>query len=165
MDPRWTRTEEPCECGSLQRAAEDPDLPVRFDPRMNEFNFVYTTAAGHEGLLSIHHCYICGGKAPESRRRLFFRLVPRAEQDRLWALFRPLKTLAAVLDAWGQPDQDYERGTGIQSPEKNGEPGVIQQFRTLVYEYLSDCAVVRVIVYRDDHLGVAFHGKPADPDS
>lgn len=39
-------TNQPCECGYLQRAADAPDLPIVYDARLNEFNLVYPFVAG-----------------------------------------------------------------------------------------------------------------------
>lgn len=165
MNTKWTKTDVPCDCGFLDRLADDPDLPVRFDEEMNEFHFIYSSSRGGEGHLLIHHCFFCGGKAPASRRPSFFRAISRAEQDRLWALLKPMKALADVVSAWGQPDQDLDPGTDVMTPEKDGEPGTIQRFRTLEYSHLSETAVVSVRVYPDDRVGFALHGKPADAEA
>jgi hypothetical protein len=56
-----SKTELPCDCGLLGRAARNPQLPVEFDAELNEFNIVHAY-----GKLRIHHCFFCGGRLPES---------------------------------------------------------------------------------------------------
>lgn len=127
MDTQWTKTSLPCDCGGLERAAESPDLPVQFDERMGEFSFVYVNSQGAPSRLLIRHCFFCGGKAPASKRAAFFETISAAERERLWTLTRPLKTLADVLGAWGEPDREYAGGIESEMPEKDGQAGSVQR--------------------------------------
>src|ERR1041384_3533822 len=123
-----SKTELPCDCGSLAHAAREPALPIEFDPRLNEFNFLYAT-----GKMRIYHCPFCGGKAPESLRRNLFVQIPRAEADRLFRLTDGLKTVAEVLEALGPPDRDSPRGVVVSEPDSADQPPRTVARRTLVY--------------------------------
>ena len=60
-------TEIPCACGTLQRLAEDSEVPVEFDQRLNEFHFTFRGGDGSPAFLMIYHCPFCGGALPESK--------------------------------------------------------------------------------------------------
>src|SRR5262245_4848327 len=85
-------TEEPCECGYLSDAANDPDSPIAFDAELNEYNFQYPSPCGggacegDKALLRIYHCPFCGGAAPQSKRDLLFTVISAEEQRRLLRL-------------------------------------------------------------------------------
>lgn len=49
-------TDVSCECGYLQRSADDPDVPIEFDQETNEFHFCKGGAT-----LIIYRCPFCGG--------------------------------------------------------------------------------------------------------
>ena len=89
----------PCKCGYLQRQANHPDSPIRFDAELNEYHFTHRTSTGGEAKMMIYHCPFCGGRAPKSRRsELFYRLT-RAEQVRLCELTKNMPTLQSVMAA------------------------------------------------------------------
>ena len=97
-------TEQPCTCGYLQRAADDPDSPIVYDPQLNEYDFEYPSPCGPRecgkasAYLMIYHCPFCGGVAPESKRGRLFAAIPRAEEGRLYGLLRGVKTLELFFD-------------------------------------------------------------------
>src|SRR6266545_3043282 len=74
----------PCQCESLEREANHPDSPIRFDPKLNEYHFIYRTSTGEEAKMMIYHCPFCGGRAPESRRDELFHRLTEAERHRLF---------------------------------------------------------------------------------
>jgi hypothetical protein len=154
----FSKTDEACDCSWLQRMAENPNIPVEFDDTTHEFNIVCEV-----GTFAIYHCPFCGGKAPESKRASFFTHISSEEQVRLRRLTAPLKTLSQVLEAFGQPDEDHEFGTGFEWPEREGRPPVAEWRRALVYKGLSDTADVRVTTYPDDRVGFAYLGKYIGP--
>jgi hypothetical protein len=154
---RPSKTDIPCDCGYLERLANDPDMPVQFDARMNEFHFVY----GPSGLgkLNIYHCPMCGGKAPESRRAAQFAQLSAEERNRLFNLTNPLKTVSDVIATLGEPDHDRPTGTIVTTPEKEGQPPETKAYRTLTYTNLSETADVCVIVYPTQLVAFSFRGK------
>jgi hypothetical protein len=150
-NPGWPhKTTDLCHCGSLQKYADSPDIPIEFDSKLNEYHFVLTDAAGFKGHITLRHCFFCGGKAPESKRANLFATISSAEQSRLLALVEPLKTADAVMAALGPPDRDDPLGASRTEPETDGKPPVTQGYRTLVYSQLSDTADVH---FGADHQG------------
>src|ERR1041385_958088 len=94
----------PCKCGYLERQSNHPDSPIRFDPELNEYHFVYATKAGGEAKMMIYHCPFCGGRAPKSRRSELFHRLTREEQRRLCDLTKGMRSVQEVTAAFGEPD-------------------------------------------------------------
>ncbi len=151
-------TEVVCTCNFLQRAADDPDLPIQYDAGLNEFYFVYSTTGG-KGKLSFHHCSFCGGKAPESKRDALFARIPLAEQHRLFEMAQSLHSVEEVLAALGEPDEDVPYGMMDELPEKDGQPGTVRVYRVLHYHSLSETADVAFTVDSRGAVGVSLSGK------
>ena len=63
-------TKKPCTCGFLERQADDPDSPIEFDARMNEYHFEYPspcadgTCDAAKAQMMIYHCPFCDGEYP-----------------------------------------------------------------------------------------------------
>jgi len=142
-----------CTCGWLEREADEPSAPIRFDPRLNEYNIV----CEGEGSLRIYYCPFCGGRAPESKRDLLFAHIDHEEKDRLVELTYRLRSLQEVISALGEPDEDtYASST---TPEKNGVPLTVDVHRRLVYHQLSPIADVCVLVFADNRVRIMLQGK------
>ena len=154
----FSKTNELCDCNTLQDAADNPHLPIEFDAKLNEFHLVYDVNGG-KGQMNLYHCFLCGGKAPGSKRHLQFATISDDERFRLRELINPLKTLDNVLTVLGKPDQDYADGVMVMLPETEDNPHKEQAYRSLVYEKLSDVADVRVTVYPNERVGIGFTGK------
>jgi hypothetical protein len=143
-------TEEPCICGYLDRAADDPASPVVFDAAMNEYHLEFPDpCAGGDceaakAFLIIYHCPFCGGAAPESKRAGLFTTFTPNEHRRLNRLFDGMRTLQDVIATLGPPDEDKERGLTVQQPEKDEQAPTLRTFRALRYTRLSDTANVEV---------------------
>jgi hypothetical protein len=151
-------TDEPCNCGYLQRAADDPDHPIIFDERTSEYQFTYQEL-GLEGrsMLVIYHCPFCGGTAPESKRSLLFAVIPRAEQARLSAMLAPIETIHDALAALGTPTwDDYST---IRRPEQQGKPSSIEYHREIRYENMSDVADIWITERPDGKVYWQLQGK------
>jgi len=157
---KLSRTEEYCDCGALQRAAEDDATPVEFDKKLNEFHLVY--GLERSGKMMMPHCFFCGGKAPESLRASLFTRPSREELNRLIELTRPLKTLQETLAALGEPESDREASTIITQPEKDGLPEEARAYRTLTYDGLSDTVRVKAGVNGMEQVAFVFCGKLID---
>ena len=159
MEDTWpSKSDVACACNYLQDAANNPDIPIEFDDRLNEFYVVYSVN-GSEGRLSIYHCPFCGGKAPESYRASLFASVPAAEQARLAELTAPLKSVEDVIATLGGPERDEAAGLMVTRPERDGRPPETQAYRTLTYGNLSEVADVRVTVHPDERVVFTFCGK------
>jgi hypothetical protein len=44
----------PCKCGFLEREANQPDSPIRFDAKLNEYHFVHRMSTGGEAKMMIY---------------------------------------------------------------------------------------------------------------
>jgi hypothetical protein len=139
-----SKTDLPCDCGYLDRAAKDPDHPIEFDARLNEFNVIH---AG--GRFRIYHCPFCGGKAPESIRAILFSQVSREEQDRLFRIADTCKNLDDVVASIGPPDRDAPMGSSVGKPELDGQPPRAFALRRLTYARLSDSADLHFDLHPD----------------
>jgi hypothetical protein len=132
---RPSKTDLPCDCGSLDRAAKDPDHPIAFDARLNEFNYVREDAK-----FRIYHCPFCGGKAPESLRSSLYSQVSRHEQERLFRVADPCRNLQEVIASLGTPDIDVPMGSWEGKPEHDGQASQVSAYRRLTYTKVSDSA-------------------------
>ena len=159
MENAWpSKTNVACDCNYLHNAANDPNIPIEFDERLNEFHIVFFISDS-ESYLLIRHCPFCGGKAPESRRTSLFATITVQEQARLAELTKSLKHLSDVIGALGEPDKDEEAGLMLTRPEKGGRPSETQVYRTLTYTQLSETADVCVTVQPDERVVITFNGK------
>jgi hypothetical protein len=149
----------------LQHAADDPDSPIVYDARLNEFHFEYPCAPGDgdcEGAksrLRIYHCPFCGGATPESKRDSLFAAVTIEEENRLGELLTGVTTLNDALRKLGNPDRDEPAGVTQKTPERDGNPSIIESFRSIVYCGLSNTADVHITDYREKGVSIWLQGK------
>ena len=115
--------------------------------------------------MNIYHCPFCGGRAPKSRRGDLFARLTDKERWKLTELTKGLQTLDQVLATLGPPDRYDAVGMTVETPERCGKPGTIQNFRTLVYTKLSETAQINVTVYPMDSVAITFQGKYVGPAS
>jgi hypothetical protein len=136
-------TSVPCKCKSLERAAEEPDVPIVFDEELNEYNLEYGSKK-RRGSLRIYHCMFCGGAAPLSRRASLFASITTAERERLLAKTTGFKTLAEAIARLGKPDSDMPSGFTTTTRGSDTEPPKTRAFRVLRYGRLSKTTDVRI---------------------
>jgi hypothetical protein len=125
-----------CDCGVLENASKEPDHPIRWDDRMNE----YYIAHGKGGRMMVYYCPFCGGSTPKSRRGSLFAHVTQQEEHRITELFRGLRKVSDVVARFGPPDEEREFASGVRSPARDGKPERGEMFRGLVYKSLSPVA-------------------------
>jgi hypothetical protein len=153
----------PCTCGYLERAAHDPDLPVKFDEQAGEYQFWYQVPGDEmPSYLVIYHCPFCGGAAPKSLRASLFHVVPQAERTRLLTLLESIRTLRDAVDRLGTPDEDHPHGTVIRHHEEGNRPSVDEFCRTIRYRSLSEVAVVEITERSGGTVSFGFYGKQRD---
>ncbi len=142
-------TDQPCTCGSLQRAAEEPSNPIVFDATMNEYRLKHfdLEGTGQHGYGVIYHSVFCGGAAPRSQRGTFFVQITTAETRRLKALASGLRTVEDAIAKLGKPDEDHPTGMTTQSPATDTEPSIVRSYRLLRYTRLSETANVMFVDY------------------
>jgi hypothetical protein len=151
-------TETLCTCKYLERASEEPEVPIVFDDEMNEYHL--TNVGKNRGYSMIYHCPWCGGAAPRSKRATFFATITQKEEERLRRLTSRLATVDAVTRKLGKPDFDMAEGTIIKTPDSKDKPPTIKSYRTLRYAGLSKTANVDFTDYGPDGgLKVSFQGK------
>lgn len=152
-------TSADCTCGYLQRAADDPDVPIQFEASMGEYQFAYQTEVWGPSMLIIYHCPFCGGAAPRSKRELLYHVIPEAEKERLKELLLPIKAIADALERFGEPESDSPFGTASMHDEANGQPASIEYARVLRYETLSEVADVAIFESPGGRVGFSLSGK------
>ena len=149
-----------CTCGYLQRAADDPDVPIRFEASTGEYQFTYQSAGEFgQSMLIIYHCPFCGGAAPRSKRELLFHSIPDGEEERLKELLLPIKTIADALEQFGEPESDNPFGVASTSDETDGQPSLTHYQRTLRYGSLSGIANVVIMETSAGSVAFSLSGK------
>ena len=149
-----------CDCGWLERAANDPSVPVGFDAQVNEYFLRAGIPGGVEARHVIRFCPSCGGDAPVSHRAALFEVVTPEESVRLQELWKGLRTRDDVLKAWGLPDEEIPNGYGETEPERNGGATRSVSFDVMRYSKLSPTAVVDVILRAGDRVMFSYSTKP-----
>ena len=155
-------TDQPCTCSYLEHQADQPESPITFDPELNEYNFEYPESGCEEGCskasLRIYHCPMCGGAAPESKRRSFTDVIPHDEQERLRAILHSIGNAEEAIQILGPPDEDDPVGSADSYPDAEGRLTRIQYFRTMRYRNLSETAEVQIGF---SHTGIAYFSLAA----
>ena len=149
-----------CDCGWLERAANDPTLPIDFDPHVNEYFLRGGTPGGVESHHIIKFCPSCGGDAPVSHRGALFEVITPEESMRLSALWKDLRTRQDVIKAWGPPDEEIADGYGETELEVPGKPTRTVKFDLMRYNHLSPMAVVDVILGAGEQVRFSYSTKP-----
>jgi hypothetical protein len=157
--PTWASvTTTPCTCKYLERASEEPEVPIVFDAEMNEYHLA--NVGKNRGYTMIYHCPWCGGAAPRTKRHTFFAKITQREEERLRRLTSGLVSIDAVIRKLGKPDLDMAEGTVIKTPDSKNKPPTIKSYRTLHYTGLSKTGDVHIMDYGPDGgLRVTFQGK------
>ncbi|MEQ1669883.1 MAG: nucleotidyltransferase domain-containing protein [Hyphomicrobium sp.] len=151
-------TGTPCTCQYLERAARNPDYPIEFDERLNEFHIVTKGAFG-KGELMIYHCPLCGGEAPESIRPQLFATVSISEEYRLRELVRDCQSYGEAKQKLGPPDWEPFIGVGNKLPAPDGQPPISEAFPEAHYKSFSDTADLIIIDYPNRRIGVRVQAK------
>jgi hypothetical protein len=152
---------EICDCGLLERASKEPEHPIRFDSKLNEYHIALKSG----GIMMIYYCPFCGGRVPESRRSSLFAHVTNAEMNRITHLTKGIKTVSDVIASFGAPDEDGERMSRVGHPEKVGKPpsGELFFVRTLVYKSISETIDLHFSVGANESVHLSWYGKCIGP--
>jgi hypothetical protein len=142
--------ERRCECGMPERWAAHSNVPVAFDPRMNEYHLVYEKAQ-----MIMRYCFWCGGRLPESRRAEFFSTLDPAEQAEVRALLADARNIDDVLRVLGEPDK---RCRWKDRPE-DLYPPVVRWKQTLSYSERWKTFVLQVQELPDGHIAYAIAAR------
>jgi hypothetical protein len=157
----FSKTDIPCDCGYLNRSAQDPNSPIEFDAKLKEFNIIH---GQHHW--RINHCPFCGGTAPESLRKTLFTHVPHEEARRLFALVEPHKTLSGLIAAIGPYDCDEPIGAASGKYEAAGQAPETTVYRTVTFSAMSEVANLSVSLHPDGRVAARsvsgkYLGSPA----
>jgi hypothetical protein len=108
--------------------------------------------------LVLYHCFLCGGKTPESRRASLFAIISDDEKSRLYELTKDIKTLEAAISTLGQPDYEApETETDITSGHTT--PDMTRSFRSFVYLGLSETANIIISDRQEQGIKIYFQEK------
>jgi hypothetical protein len=149
-----------CDCGWLERAANDLSVPIGFDPKVNEYFLRAGSPGGVEAHWVIRFCPNCGGDAPVSHRGSLFEVIIPEEQIRLEQLWSNLRTRDDVIRAWGPPDEHIPQGYGETEPDRGDRPPRTVKCDIMRYNNLSTTAVVDVILRAGDSVMFSYSPKP-----
>jgi hypothetical protein len=146
-----------CDCGWLARAADEPAVPIGFDPQTNEYYIQMGGLGELKGRMFIRFCPSCGGDAPVSKRDELFHPVAAEDQIRIQQFNEELRTKADVLAKWGKPDEEIRGGYSI--PESNQEGARTVTFDVLRYNGILQSAVLDVIVRHNETVSISYIPK------
>ncbi|MDB2687631.1 hypothetical protein N9Y42_10515, partial [Mariniblastus sp.] len=128
-------TSTPCECGYLERRANDPESPIGFDELVNEYHFRYEFR-GRDSQISIHHCPWCGGTASESCRASLFHDFDQKFCNQIAKKTDSCLTLEDVIAVLGEPDGDHF--TKVKFNEQVDTASRIDRIRRIEFNQLSN---------------------------
>ena len=150
-----------CDCGNLERMAEHPKCPVKFDAELNEYHIVGEGG----GYWLIYYCPLYDWSAPKSKRDRLFHRITDAEQHRLCNLTKDLRTVQDVTAAFGEPDIHHQIGSVTTTPEREDKPEITKSRPVMIYTKLSEIANVHVTAYPTDRVDIHFQGKGVKKDA
>lgn len=151
-------TETPCTCRFLENRSRDPDWPIEFDARLNEYHIVTNGAFGR-GQGMIYHCPWCGGEAPRSSHQQLFATVSSSEDFRLREMVRAYRSYDDAKYALGPPDWEPFPGTTVTKPASDVYKPIAEAFREAHYKNLSGVADLVLVDYPNRQMGVRVAAK------
>ncbi len=148
-----------CDCGWLERAANDTSIPIGFDAKVNEYYLRTGTPGGVEAHYVIKFCPNCGGDAPVSHRHSLFNVLTPEEMMQLQVLFRDLRTRDDVIGTWGQPDEQIPNGYGETAPRQPDSAPRTVTLDVMRYNNVSPNAVIDVLLCAGDRVRFTYYPK------
>src|SRR5258708_928247 len=97
-------TERTCQCQGAEHLAAEPDSPIAFDARLNEYHLVRG-----RWYSIMFYCFRCGGRLPESTRDELFFKPDAAEQAEATSLLATAKSRADIFRLLGPADEVFSR--------------------------------------------------------
>ena len=78
---------------------------------------------------------------------------------RLKELLAEINTLEEATERLGAPDHDIPGGAMSTTPGSDGQPPITSMYRMLIYENLSGTALVQLVDYHKERIGISIQGK------
>jgi hypothetical protein len=150
-------TSTPCNCGYLERSANDAHKPIVFDPTENRYHYCYDYR-GRSAHLMIYHCPWCGGVASGSHRANRFHVLKTEQCKEITQKVAACETLEAIIAILGQPDGDGP--TIIKHHETDDSPPRIDCVRQITYDKLYVEMSVAFEQRIGGNIGCSFVPKP-----
>src|SRR5687768_12376910 len=113
-----------CNCQLPSQWAKDRNVPIQFDPELNEYNLLCD-----DFTITLYYCPFCGGRLPESKRDELFVVASPMEQAALQNSLSGMKTIGEVIAILGEPDIDF--GSTLFQPEDKAIYGYKDVIRSI----------------------------------
>ncbi|TWU35841.1 hypothetical protein Q31b_52760 [Novipirellula aureliae] len=139
--------ERMCECGWLGAQLNDPDSPVGYDSLSNSFHFTGPDRAQY----SMYYCPFCGGKFPDSNKRMNVPLAPPGERIRLETMIRSVESADDATRVLGPPDYDGLMRTYRQTADGMTVDSSVTPTRNIEYYNVSDWYNIEFYFHSDEH--------------
>jgi hypothetical protein len=134
--------------------ADDPQVPIQYDPQLNEYHLVY----GNEGIILFYYCPICGGSLPKSKRGRLFTKPSAREIAKVKKKMAGGRTVDDIIALLGKPDEHYDSiPPGTDTDRKYGLKDIRQVFK---YSSLAKTFDLVLQEYTDGTFDAMFSGKP-----
>ena len=149
-----------CNCQLPSQWAKDPNVPIQFDPKLNEYNLL-----GDARTITLYYCPFCGRRLPESKRGELFVEASPEEQSALQTRLKGMKTIGEVIAILGEPDIDF--GSMLFQPEDKAIYGYIDVIRAIRYNRLAKTIEVTVQELEDGNLQIIYTAqiKPTEKEA
>lgn len=145
-----------CNCGVIPELASNPNGPVKFEPKDNEYRLYNDPHDTSSGYHAMRYCFWCGRKL-EKLAPSEYLVIPETEEARLVRLTSSFKTFVDVQSVLGPANHE---ATGIaRSAFSERCPQETELVRILTYTGLSPIANVMVFERKDGSVGFTFIHK------
>ena len=143
-------------CPCIQSHAGDPDGPIHWDARLEEFSLL-VERDGWKHFHLMNFCPWCGTRLPKSRRFLQYTLMSEADANAIEEKLRGATTASEVIARLGEPDRTLPGWT--PDPDRKKLYGMKKVLRVLNYYRLSPTVRIAVQEYEDGSIHVDYSGQ------
>ena len=147
-----------CDCKSIDNYSKDPEVPISYDSKFNEYSINFVSDNG--GKVFLRYCFSCGGALPESKRCDYFTNPDETLIVKYKNMLKDVKNADDIICILGEPDSQIDLPS-IREEDKEIY-GMKQQKRQFDYEKLSDSFILSVSEYIDGTFDYVFFGKQID---
>ena len=144
-----------CECKHIENYSRDPEVPIGYDSKFNEYSINFGVDGGCKIFLT--YCFNCGGLLPKSKRSDYFTKPDQDLVKKYKEKLKGVKSVGEIIKILGEPDSQFD-GPPIQEKDKEIY-GIKEQKRQFDYTKLSSTFVLSVSEYVDGTFDYCFFGK------